>query len=268
MDKSPPANDYSLAIAGASSRTFGTLLDEKAREEEVKKNTATGEKILEKRRREYEEQSLHLDALKNQLIVDGSTLEPDEIKRILVMQLVIGIPAIVSGLGIIIDSVSCQEIRKSKRTGKTGAARLSTGRILCDLAAMVSQLYGEPDKAGNIPDDEKGVLDVIRADTNDRLGYIADQVSALAGMVHIVSKKDDPRIFAGEVPDPKTGTRVPVDDLFDARAMEQFMPEAQPVRVKEEKVFEDEEVLTDDEAEDAKKAVRVDIVDKMKGLKI
>lgn len=121
MGKSPPANDYSLAIAGASSRTFGTLLDEKAREEEVKKNTATGEKILEKRRREYEEQSLHLDALKNQLIVDGSTLEPDEIKRILVMQLVIGIPAIVSGLGIIIDSVSCQEIRKSKRTGKTGA---------------------------------------------------------------------------------------------------------------------------------------------------
>lgn len=87
-------------------------------------------------------------------------------------------------------------------------------------------------------------------------------------MVHIVAKKDDPRIFAGEVPDPKTGTRVPVDDLFDARAMEQFMPEAQPVRVKEEKVFEDEEVLTDDEAEDAKKAVRVDIVDKMKGLKI
>jgi hypothetical protein len=260
--------DFTLAIAGESTRNFSTLFNAKAREEEVKKNTATGEKILEKRRREFEEQSLHLDALKNRLITEGNELTPDEIKRILVMQLVIGIPSIVSGLGIIIDSVSCQEIRKSKRTGKTGAARLSTGRILCDLASMVSQLYGEPDKSGKIPDEDRGVLDIIGSDVNDRLGYIADQVSALAGMVHIAAKEDNPRIFAGEIPDPKTGTRVPVDDLFDAKTLEQFQPEAQPARVKEEKAFEDEEILTDEEAEEAKKPFRVDIVDKMKGIKL
>jgi hypothetical protein len=264
-----PDNDYTLAIPGKSNRTFGTLFDDKAREEEIKKGTATGEKILEKRRREFEECSIQLDAVKNELLNKGRELTPEQIKNLLVMQLVVGIPAIVSGLGIIVDSVSCQESRKLKG-GKIGYARLTTSRILYEIASMLSGLYGEPDANGKIPEKEKGVLDSYGEEYLERQAVMINQLFAIGGMMHMKGKREDPRMFAGEFTDPKTGTKIAVDDLFDGKIMEQFEPEAASgVRVaKEEKVFDEGEALTAEEAEEAKTAVKVDIGKAMKGLGI
>jgi hypothetical protein len=267
MSESPESN-YTLAIPGKSNRTFDTLFDDKAREEEVKKGTATGEKILEKRRREFEETSIQLDAIKNELLNKGSELSPDQLKNLLFMQLIVGIPAIVSGLGIIVDSVSCQEMRKLKG-GKTGAARLTTGRILYDMASMVSGLYGEADKSGKVPDSEKGILDSMGEESLQRLDFIIQQLYAVGGMIHMVGLHENERMFAGEVTDPKSGTKIPVADLFDRKIMEQFEAQAETnVRVKEEKVFDEGEALTTEEAEEVKKSVQVDMSKAMKGLGI
>lgn len=249
MSAEEKPEEFGLAIPGKSDRTFSALFDDQTREAEIKKGTDTSEKVLEKRRREYEELSIQLDACKNELLNAGlANLTAEQTKSVLLTQLVVGIPAIVTGLGVIIDCVSCQETRKIKKTGKRGTVRITAGRAAYDMAYMVSGLYGFPGKDGKVKDEDKGVID----ETNDRLEYVLRYLQSVAAMIHMKGKHDDPKMFAGIVEDKKTGTKMEIDDLFDEKISEEFEADAVAARAESEKEYEEDAVLSDEEVEKLK----------------
>jgi hypothetical protein len=242
--------DYSLALPGDDDRdrTFGTLGDKKRLDESITEGSSTDAKDLEKRRRAYESLSVRVDAIRTAVLTaNRESMTAEQMQKLMMHQLVLSLSAMVQGLGLVFDCLSYREERPLKG-GRKGYARVTAAAFLDSIEEKTDMMYGDPDENGDVKDEDQGILDIIGYGTLKRLEEMAQQQQLVLEALHRIGLHFDPKLFAGEYEDPKSGTKLPIADILDFKTLEKILPKQERFAAKPKKTeYADSEAMSEEE---------------------